>query len=266
MLSANCFANDLIINIWVKYAVSKEPVTQLYLRIEGISKKTDDEGLVKGFNLGESKQEFVFITIVKRGYKTISNSFPVPKNKNEFIIVEIEAITKEYISENDDLLKYQSAILEITKRFQDNLKIITDSTTSVFNSNICEQKIFKLFENYLVDTIEVSSLYKKEIKKYSVKDYIGLLKGSKYTKIEISWYNLAKIEKISKINEKSYAEATIYQQFIGYENGVPVYGDKTQKRIEISENKFLIEKGDKVISSSYFLIKQVRVKETLKLK
>ncbi len=85
--------------------------------------------------------------------------------------------------------------------------------------------------------MEVSNQKNDEITRvtsYPMKKYFFRLRALPYTKVEISFYNIAYIGKFLKGEDgKYYATATIFQEFKGFKGGEIVYKDKQAKQINI---------------------------------
>jgi hypothetical protein len=135
---------------------------------------------------------------------------------------------------------------------QQHILIISDKDQPPEKRNLAVLEALKLF--YKGALMEVSFLDDKGetiIKSRTIENYLYRLKTLPFTKVVITFYDIAYVtEFIKGPDNKYYAVATIFQEFTGFVGDNITYTDITQKEIEIvveqEEDKFYDEKRWKI--------------------
>lgn len=126
---------------------------------------------------------------------------------------------------------YSRKALQKTAELGTYLAIISDRSNGMAEANKAVELAVKLFidENAQV---EVSSKEGKD--RYKVRAYLNRLKLLKYDKVEISWTDISYVSDLKKgIDGNYYGVITLQQRFKGFIDNEVVYGDLTEKNIEV---------------------------------
>ncbi len=114
--------------------------------------------------------------------------------------------------------------------------------------------------------IGVSSLYKKDIKYYSIRKYFDRLMRLNYDKVQIEWYKIQYVSDLEKQPDGTYVGViTVFQKFKGYdkEKGL-IYEDTTKKDITVYVQRKETQIGGRLIGFWDVMLGDIRVKETSK--
>jgi hypothetical protein len=126
---------------------------------------------------------------------------------------------------------YSQKALQKTADLGTYLAIISDRNNSLAEAN----KAVDLAVNLFIDEnaqVEVSS--KEGRDRYKVRAYLNRLKLLNYDKIEISWTDISYVSDLKKgVDGNYYGIITLQQRFKGYIDNQVVYGDITEKNIEV---------------------------------
>lgn len=149
--------------------------------------------------------------------------------------VPLKAAPESEINENRtaqiDPEVYSRRALQKTEDLGTYLSIISDRNNSMAEANKAVEQAVKLFidENAQV---EVSS--KEGSNRYKIRAYLNRLKLLNYDKIEISWTDISYVSDLKKgTNGNYYGVITLQQRFKGFIDNEVVYGDLTEKNIEV---------------------------------
>lgn len=171
-------------------------------------------------------------------------------------------ITADDLGENmteEDLTNFKTLTERKVKELQNYIITIGDKQTDREIANSAIQAAVKLFHEGAL--IEVSNKNSNKVTSYMpVEKYFRALRALPYSKVEITFYNVAYISSFQKGPDgKYYATAVIFQEFRGYFKEKLSYVDKTTKQINIvlsqTENPF----GGKMWS---ILLDDIKVQET----
>ena len=126
---------------------------------------------------------------------------------------------------------YSRKALQKTADLGTYLSIISDRNNSLEEANKAVELAVKLFVNEDAQ-VEVSS--KEGRNRYKVRAYLNRLKLLKYDKIEISWTDISYVSDLKKgVDGNYYGVITLQQRFKGFIDNRVVYGDLTEKNIEV---------------------------------
>lgn len=126
---------------------------------------------------------------------------------------------------------YSQKALQKTSELGTYLAIISDR-----NNNMEEAgKAVELAVNLFIDENAQFEVSGKEGKnRYQVRAYLNRLKLLKYDKIEITWTDISYVSDLKKgVDGNYYGVITLQQRFKGYQDNRLVYGDLTEKNIEV---------------------------------
>lgn len=126
---------------------------------------------------------------------------------------------------------YSQKALQKTADLGTYLAIISDRNNSMGEANKAVDLAVKLFINEDAQ-VEVSS--KEGRNRYKIRPYLNRLKLLKYDRIEISWSDISYVSDLKKgIDGNYYGVITLQQRFKGFIENQLVYGDLTEKNIEV---------------------------------
>ena len=107
-----------------------------------------------------------------------------------------------------------SLAMEKVKDLSKYITIIGSKETSFSEANRVIDRTLELFAPN--SQIGVSSLYRKEIKYYTVRKYLNRLMALNYDQVSIKWYNIQYISDLEPLHDGTYVcVITIYQSFEG---------------------------------------------------
>lgn len=84
--------------------------------------------------------------------------------------------------------------------------------------------------------METTSLYRPKPNRRLMKNYFSGLANLRYSKVEIQSTKVHDIEisDLQKIDDNKYVCTAYYEQiFVGYRDGVPIYKDRTRKKVKV---------------------------------
>lgn len=111
----------------------------------------------------------------------------------------------------------------------------------------------------------VSSLYKKEVTYYGIREYLERLMLLNYDKVKIEWFNIEYISDLELQPDGRYVGViTIFQRFEGTSDDGLIYKDVTKKDITVYVERKQTQIGGKLIGFWDVLLGDIRVVETTK--
>ncbi|MEN6454192.1 MAG: hypothetical protein ABFD10_08025 [Prolixibacteraceae bacterium] len=183
-------------------------------------------------------------------------------------IIEVGLFTSDTLEEavlsEIQLADFKDKALRKTKALSNYISTIGDKTKDETQRNKAIDLAVGLFmsEDNLV---EVSSLNRKENKRFKIRDYLNKIKMLPYNKVTIEWFDIFFSSNFTKRPDNRYeAVATIYQRFSGVTNEGGVYFDITKKNILIIIEQASIETGDRTDKFWEIFLGDIKVEETKK--
>ena len=126
---------------------------------------------------------------------------------------------------------YSQRALQKTEELGTYLSIISDRSNSMAEANKAVDLAVKLFINEDAE-VEVSGPDGRD--RYKVRTYLNRLKLLDYDKVEISWTDISYVSDLKKGTDGNYyGIITLQQRFKGFRDNKVVYGDLTEKNIEV---------------------------------
>ena len=126
---------------------------------------------------------------------------------------------------------YSRKALQKTEELGTYLAIISDRSNSMAEANKAVDLAVKLFINEDAE-VEVSGPDGRD--RYKVRTYLNRLKLLNYDKVEISWTDISYVSDLKKGTDGNYyGVITLQQRFKGFRDNKVVYGDLTEKNIEV---------------------------------
>lgn len=113
--------------------------------------------------------------------------------------------------------------------------------------------------------MEVSSLYRKKVAVYPIKEYLERLTRLNYAKVKITWFNIQYVSDLVKQPDGRYVGViTIFQKFEGVTKEGMVYKDVTKKDITVYVERKQTQIDGIPVGFWDVLLGDIRVKETKK--
>ena len=113
--------------------------------------------------------------------------------------------------------------------------------------------------------MEVSSLYRKKVNTYKIKEYLERLMRLNYQKVNITWFKIQYVSDLVKQPDGRYVGViTIYQRFEGETKEGFKYVDTTKKDITIYVERKSTQIDGIPVGFWDVLLGDIRVKETTK--
>ena len=201
------------------------------------------------------------VVIIFLGYFNFST---IAQTDIERTLFDNDESVKELILSKEQIEDFKDKALRKTKAFSNYISTIADKSKEETQRNNAIDIAVKLFMNEN-NTVEVSSLYSKEPKRFKIRAYLNKLKTLPYTKTTITWYDIFFASNFTKRPDGKYeAIATIYQRFEGTTNEGGKYIDITKKSITIIIEEVEIKTGDKVDKVWEVFLGDIKVEETKK--
>ncbi len=126
--------------------------------------------------------------------------------------------------------------------------------------------IDRALELFMDDAVmEVSSLYRKKVSVYPIKEYLERLTRLNYAKVNITWFNIQYVSDLVKQPDGRYVGViTIFQKFEGVTKEGLVYKDITKKDITVYVERKQTQIDGIPVGFWDVLLGDIRVKETTK--
>ncbi len=113
--------------------------------------------------------------------------------------------------------------------------------------------------------MEVSSLYRKKVAIYPIKEYLERLTRLNYARVKITWFNIQYVSDLVKQPDGRYVGViTIFQKFEGVTKEGMVYKDITKKDITVYVERKQTQIDGIPVGFWDVLLGDIRVKETKK--
>lgn len=113
--------------------------------------------------------------------------------------------------------------------------------------------------------MEVSSLYRKKVAVYPIKEYLERLTRLNYARVKITWFNIQYVSDLVKQPDGRYVGViTIFQKFEGVTKEGMVYKDVTKKDITVYVERKQTQIDGIPVGFWDVLLGDIRVKETKK--
>lgn len=136
---------------------------------------------------------------------------------------------------------------QMVAQMNDYISFMADKSKSVNTRNYYRGKALNLFiekgEPYEEEGIhntgvkmETTSKYRKKPTSRLMKDYFTGLINLRYSKVDIQSTKVhdIKISDLQKVDDNKYVCTAYFEQkFLGYRDGIPVYTDRTRKKVKV---------------------------------
>jgi hypothetical protein len=187
------------------------------------------------------------------------------KNKNIYIVLfllffQVSAFSQDHVSP-ERKRAIDSLALEKVRDLSKYISIIGDKETEWSEANRVIERALELFMEG--SEIGVSSLYREEVKYYSIRKYFERLRALNYDKVTIEWFNIEYVSDLQKQPDGRYVGViTIYQKFEGSTKEGLIYKDITKKDITVYVERKYQQIHGREIGFWDVLLGDIRVKET----
>ena len=177
-----------------------------------------------------------------------------------FLAVSISAIAQPEISQ-ERKQAIDSLALEKVKDLGKYISIIGNKDTPFSEANRVIDRALELFADD--SQMGVSSLNRKEIKYYGIREYFQRLMALNYDRIQIEWFNIEYISDLVRQPDGRYVGViTIYQRFTGESDDGLKYVDTTKKDITVYVERKQTQIQGRIIGFWDVLLGDIRVTET----
>ena len=154
-----------------------------------------------------------------------------------------------------------SLALEKVKDLGKYISIIGNKDTPFSEANRVIDRALELFAEG--SQMGVSSINRKEIKYYGIREYFQRLMALNYDRINIEWFNIEYISDLVRQPDGRYVGViTVYQRFTGETDDGLKYVDTTKKDITVYVKRKETQIGGRLIGFWDVLLGDIRVKET----
>lgn len=156
-----------------------------------------------------------------------------------------------------------SLALEKVRDLSKYISILGDQETPWSKAKDVIDRALELFMDDAV--MEVSSLYRKKVNVYPIKEYLERLTRLNYAKVNITWFNIQYVSDLVKQPDGRYVGViTIFQKFEGVTKEGLVYKDITKKDITVYVERKQTQIDGIPVGFWDVLLGDIRVKETTK--
>ena len=154
-----------------------------------------------------------------------------------------------------------SLALEKVKDLGKYISIIGNKDTPFSEANRVIDRALELFAEG--SQMGVSSINRKEIKYYGIREYFQRLMALNYDRINIEWFNIEYISDLVRQPDGRYVGViTVYQRFTGETDDGLKYVDTTKKDITVYVERKQTQIQGRVIGFWVVLLGDIRVTET----
>ncbi len=156
-----------------------------------------------------------------------------------------------------------SLALEKVRDLSKYISILGDKKTPFSEATRVIDRALELFMPG--STMGVSSLYRKKIETYPIKDYLQRLTRLNYAKVSITWFNIQYVSDLVKQPDGRYVGViTIFQKFEGVTKEGLKYVDVTKKDITVYVERKQTQIDGIPVGFWDVLLGDIKVKETTK--
>ncbi|GAA4409225.1 hypothetical protein GCM10023187_32220 [Nibrella viscosa] len=147
----------------------------------------------------------------------------------------------------DELKDFGEEAKTRIRTFVDYLGIIADKNRPLTERNEAIRTALQMFKTDDVK-VQVSNINTGTVNVLPLRQYLEKIKSLTYDKVEITNFESVRLSKWEQNADGSYQATGIYfQEFKAWRNGIPVYNDKTTKKIDadlrVREDPFYNEKN-----------------------
>ena len=176
------------------------------------------------------------------------------------VAVAVSAIAQPEISP-ERKQAIDSLALEKAKDLGKYISIIGNKDTPFSEANRVIDRAMELFAEG--SQMGVSSINRKEVKYYGIREYFQRLMALNYDRVTIEWFNIQYISDLVQQPDGRYVGViTVYQRFTGETDDGLKYVDTTKKDITVYVERKQTQIQGRVIGFWDVLLGDIRVTET----
>jgi hypothetical protein len=176
------------------------------------------------------------------------------------VAVAVSAIAQPEISP-ERKQAIDSLALEKAKDLGKYISIIGNKDTPFSEANRVIDRALELFAEG--SQMGVSSINRKEIKYYGIREYFQRLMALNYDRVKIEWFNIQYISDLVRQPDGRYVGViTVYQRFTGESDDGLKYVDTTKKDITVYVERKQTQIQGRIIGFWDVLLGDIRVTET----
>ena len=154
-----------------------------------------------------------------------------------------------------------SLALEKVKDLGKYISIIGNKDTPFSEANRVIDRALELFAEG--SQMGVSSINRKDIKYYGIREYFQRLMALNYDRVRIEWFNIQYISDLVRQPDGRYVGViTVYQRFTGESDDGMKYVDTTKKDITVYVERKQTQIHGRIIGFWDVLLGDIRVTET----
>ena len=154
-----------------------------------------------------------------------------------------------------------SLALEKLKELGKYISIIGNKDTPFSEANRVIDRALELFAEG--SQMGVSSINRKDIKYYGIREYFQRLMALNYDRVNIEWFNIEYISDLVRQPDGRYVGViTVYQRFTGESDDGLKYVDTTKKDITVYVERKQTQIQGRIIGFWDVLLGDIRVTET----
>ncbi|MCK5705263.1 MAG: hypothetical protein KAI29_29130 [Cyclobacteriaceae bacterium] len=154
-----------------------------------------------------------------------------------------------------------SLALEKVKDLGKYISIIGNKDTPFSEANRVIDRALELFAEG--SQMGVSSINRKDIKYYGIREYFQRLMALNYDRVNIEWFNIEYISDLVRQPDGRYVGViTVYQRFTGESDDGLKYVDTTKKDITVYVERKQTQIQGRIIGFWDVLLGDIRVTET----
>jgi len=176
-------------------------------------------------------------TLENEAKEPTATTLPVPKDENITILNSDSDETK--MLTEVEMEEFKNKGYEKIKDLERLIKQIAKKETDNATLHSLIESAMQLFDNPDERYVEVSTKNNPVKKRPKVRSYLNNLNMLQYDNVEIEWAELNYASSFILGPDGNYhGTITFSQKFQGYKDNIPIYGDRTTKRIEIILKKY----------------------------
>ena len=197
--------------------------------------------------------------------KDRTEQLEAPSATSEVAPDERAKLQEELELSDTDYEEFAAKAVNKAEYLNNYLSLLCNRTLDIYDKEQAKESALKLFVHDST-VVQVSSLQREEIEKYTINQYLEHLTLFDYDKVELLWRNVQYVTKFRLAPDGNYyGTITVEQVFRGLKDGKPIYEDITQKDIEIVLGNFIKEESGVTEYAWDVFLSDIGVEETRRL-
>lgn len=158
--------------------------------------------------------------------------------------------------------EFADKALQKTHQLSEYIKLICNRQSATEDIIKATSQALVLFASEQA-RVEVSSVTRRNLKVYKIKEYLAHIKLTQYDKVEIEWNKVQYVNEVKKGPDGNYYGTVTFEQvFRGYKDGRLAYHDITLKKISVMLKGYEKNVEGKVLSTWDVLLSDIGVTST----